>query len=98
MHSTKTFAFIKQEAYKLTSLKQWTELGGSVSRPSNIIFTFKITHMNQKTIKELKKIINYEKGDSSQTRLLSRLKKQYKGLSAGARPIFIQKLKDMYNN
>ena len=29
MHSTKTFAFIKQEAYKLTSLKQWTELGGS---------------------------------------------------------------------
>jgi hypothetical protein len=54
--------------------------------------------MNQKTIKELKKIINYEKGEPSQTRLLSRLKKQYKGLSTGARPIFIKKLKDMYNN
>lgn len=54
--------------------------------------------MNQKTIKELKKIINYEKGDASQSRLLSRLKKQYNELSSGARPIFIKKLKDMYNN
>lgn len=54
--------------------------------------------MNQKTIKDLKKTINYDKSDPSQNRLLSRLKKQYKGLSAGARPIFIKKLKDMYNN
>jgi len=53
--------------------------------------------MNQKTIKELKKIIHYEKGDPSQERVLSRLKKQYKKLSSKAKPIFIQKLKKTYN-
>jgi hypothetical protein len=54
--------------------------------------------MNQKTIKELKKIINYDKSDPTQKRVLNRLKKQYSQLSSGARFIFVDKLKKMYNN
>ena len=54
--------------------------------------------MNQKIIKKLKKIINYEKGSPEQNRVLNRLKKQYSGLSSGARTIFLDKLEKMYNN
>tara|TARA_B100001758_G_C18233283_1_gene516535 strand:- start:218 stop:382 length:165 start_codon:yes stop_codon:yes gene_type:complete len=54
--------------------------------------------MNQKTIKKLKKIINYEKEDETQKRLLNRLKKQYNDLSEKAKPIFLDKLTKMYNN
>ncbi len=54
--------------------------------------------MNQKTIKELKKIINYDKSDPTQKRVLNRLKKQYSELSSGARFIFVDKLKNIYNN
>lgn len=54
--------------------------------------------MNSSKIKELKKIINFQEGDPSQKRLLQRLKKQYKELSSGAKSIFIDKLKKMYNN
>ena len=54
--------------------------------------------MNQKTVKRLKKIINYEKGDETNKRLFNRLKKQYNGLSEGAKPIFLDKLENMYNN
>jgi hypothetical protein len=54
--------------------------------------------MNQKTIKEIKKIINYEKGDPAQKRVLNKLKKQYSNLSSGARRIFLDKLQNLYNN
>jgi uncharacterized protein YpbB len=54
--------------------------------------------MNQKTIKKLKKIINYEKEDDTQKRLFKRLKKQYSNLSEKAKPIFLDKLTKMYNN
>lgn len=54
--------------------------------------------MNQKTVKELKKIINFDKSIPSQRRLLSKLKVQYSNLSWGAKPIFLEKLRDIYNN
>jgi len=54
--------------------------------------------MNQKTVKVLKKIINYEKGDPTQKRLFNRLKKQYSNLSENAKPIFLDKLRNMYDN
>lgn len=53
--------------------------------------------MNQKAVKKLKKIINYEKGDPTSKRVFKRLKKQYTGLSDGAKPIFLEKLKETYN-
>lgn len=54
--------------------------------------------MNQKIIKKLKKIINYENDSPEQNRVLKRLKKQYSGLSSGAKSIFLDKLQKMYNN
>jgi len=54
--------------------------------------------MNQKAIKEIKKIINYEKGDPAQKRVLDKLKRQYSNLSSGARRIFLDKLQNLYNN
>ncbi len=54
--------------------------------------------MNSKKVKELKKIINFQKGDPSQKRLFNRLKKQYSKLSKDARPIFLDKLNETYNN
>jgi len=54
--------------------------------------------MNQKKAKELKKIINYNKEDPTINRLFSKLKKQYNGLSRGAKPIFLDKLRKMYDN
>jgi hypothetical protein len=54
--------------------------------------------VNSKIAKELKKIIGYNEEDASQKRLFRRLKKQYKGLSSGARRIFLDKLTKMYNN
>lgn len=53
--------------------------------------------MNQKKVKELKKIINYEEDDPAIKRLFKRLKAQYNGLSSKAKPIFIEKLKKTYN-
>jgi hypothetical protein len=53
--------------------------------------------MNQQAAKKLKKIINYEKGDPTSKRVFKRLKKQYMGLSEGAKPIFLEKLKETYN-
>lgn len=54
--------------------------------------------MNQKTIKTLKKIINYNKEDEAQKRVLNRLKSQYKKLSRGAKNIFLDKLMKTYDN
>ncbi len=54
--------------------------------------------MNQKIAKEIKKIINFDKNDKAQKRVFNRLKKQYLGLSSGARRIFLDKLSNMYNN
>ncbi len=54
--------------------------------------------MNQKTVKKLKKTINYEQEDDTSRRLFKRLKKQYSRLSEKAKPIFLDKLQDMYNN
>jgi len=54
--------------------------------------------MNQKTIKTLKKIINYNKEDATQKRVLNRLKTQYSKLSSGARNIFLDKLRKTYDN
>ena len=54
--------------------------------------------MNQKTVKELKRIIGYTEDVPEQKRHFKRLKKQYMKLSEGAKPIFLDKLKKMYDN
>jgi len=54
--------------------------------------------VNQKTVKELKRIIGYSKDIPEQKRHYKRLKKQYADLSEAAKPIFLDKLRQMYNN
>lgn len=54
--------------------------------------------MNQKTIKKLKKIINYNKEDEAQKRVFNRLKRQYSKLTSRAKPIFLDKLTKTYDN
>lgn len=51
--------------------------------------------MNNKKAKELRKIINFD--DEISKRVYKRLKKQYKKLSADARPIFIKQIKQTLN-
>ena len=56
--------------------------------------------MNKKTAKEIRKILNYDPklSDATSKRVYSRAKKQYNKLSKGARPLFLQQLKNLYNN
>jgi hypothetical protein len=51
--------------------------------------------MNNKKAKELRKIINFD--DEISKRVYKRLKKQYKKLSADARPVFIKQIKQTLN-
>ena len=56
--------------------------------------------MNKKTAKEIRKILNYDPklSDATSKRVYSRAKKQYNKLSKGARPLFLQELRNLYNN
>jgi hypothetical protein len=56
--------------------------------------------MNKTTAKEIRKILNYDPNlsDATSKRVYSRAKKQYNKLSKGARPLFLQQLKNLYNN
>ena len=51
--------------------------------------------MNNKKAKELRKLINFD--DDISKRVYKRLKKQYKKLSANAKPIFISEIKKTLN-
>jgi len=96
-HSTRTSAFKKHELYNVTSRKQVIELGGSDNSPIKIIFTPILYTLNQKTSKELKRIIGYQKDNPEMKRHLKRLKKQYLNLSDDAKPLFLASLRAMYN-
>ena len=54
--------------------------------------------MNTKTAKEIRKILNYDPklSDATSKRVYSRAKKQYNKLSKGARPLFLQELRNLY--
>ena len=54
--------------------------------------------MNKAIAKEIRKIINYDPklSDVTQKRVYSRAKKQYTKLSEGAKPLFLQELKNLY--
>ena len=56
--------------------------------------------MNKTTAKEIRKILNYDPNlsDATSKRVYSRAKKQYNKLSKGAKPLFLQQLKNLYNN
>jgi hypothetical protein len=56
--------------------------------------------MNKTTAKEIRKILNYDPNlsDATSKRVYSRAKKQYNKLSKGARPLFLQQLRNLYNN
>ena len=56
--------------------------------------------MNTKTAKEIRKILNYNPklSDATSKRVYSRAKKQYNKLSKGAKPLFLQQLRNLYNN
>jgi hypothetical protein len=55
--------------------------------------------MNKTTAKEIRKILNYDPklSDATSKRVYSRAKKQYNKLSKGAKPLFLQQLKNLYN-
>ena len=53
--------------------------------------------MNKSVCRELKNIIGYNEDTPTLKTHYKRLKKQYQQLSAKARPIFLKKLRDMYN-
>jgi hypothetical protein len=56
--------------------------------------------MNKATAKQIRKILNYDPklSDATSKRVYSRAKKQYNKLSKGAKPLFLQQLKNLYNN
>ena len=51
--------------------------------------------MNNKKAKELRKLVNFD--DDISKRVYKRLKKQYRKLSADAKPIFINEIKKTLN-
>ena len=55
--------------------------------------------MNKATAKEIRKILNYDPNlsDATSKRVYSRAKKQYNKLSKGAKPLFLQELRNLYN-
>ena len=54
--------------------------------------------MNNNIAKEIRKILNYDPklSDATSKRVYSRAKKQYNKLSEGAKPLFLQELKNLY--
>jgi hypothetical protein len=56
--------------------------------------------MNKTIAKEIRNILNYDPNlsDATQKRVYSRAKKQYNKLSKGARPLFLEELKNLYNH
>ena len=54
--------------------------------------------MNKATAKEIRKILNYDPNlsDATSKRVYSRAKKQYNKLSKGAKPLFLQQLRNLY--
>ena len=54
--------------------------------------------MNNNIAKEIRKILNYDPklSDATSKRVYSRAKKQYNKLSKGAKPLYIQELKNLY--
>ena len=55
--------------------------------------------MNNKAAKTIRNILNFDPNASDETskRVYSRAKKQYNKLSEGAKPLFLQQLKNLYN-
>ena len=55
--------------------------------------------MNTSIAKEIRKILNYDPNlsDATSKRVYSRAKKQYNKLSKGAKPLFLQELRNLYN-
>ena len=82
----------------VTSLKHVSELGCADREPSIIIFTYLLLHLNKSSIKELKKIIGYNSDTPELKKHFKRLKKQYSSLSTAAKPIFLDKLRKIYDN
>lgn len=56
--------------------------------------------MNKTIAKEIRKILNYDPklSDATQKRVYSRAKKQYNKLSQGAKPLFIEELRNLYKS
>ena len=54
--------------------------------------------MNSKSAKQIRSILNYDPklADETSKRVYSRAKKQYNKLSKGAKPLFIQELRNLY--
>lgn len=54
--------------------------------------------MNTSIAKEIRKILNYDPNlsDATSKRVYSRAKKQYNKLSKGAKPLFLQELRNLY--
>ena len=55
--------------------------------------------MNTSIAKEIRKILNHDPNlsDATSKRVYSRAKKQYNKLSKGAKPLFLQELRNLYN-
>jgi hypothetical protein len=55
--------------------------------------------MNNKAAKTIRKILNFDPNcaDPTSKRVYSRAKKQYNKLSQGAKPLFLEELKNLYN-
>ena len=54
--------------------------------------------MNKAVAKQIREILSYDPNlsDATQKRVYSRAKKQYKKLSKGAKPLFLEQLKNLY--
>jgi len=54
--------------------------------------------MNSKSAKQIRSILNYDPklADETSKRVYSRVKKQYNKLSEGAKPLFLQELRNLY--
>jgi len=55
--------------------------------------------MNKTVAKKIRNILNFDPNSSDPTskRVYSRAKKQYNKLSQGAKPLFLEELKNLYN-
>jgi len=80
----KNHPFINEYKKDLTLIKKYT-----IIKP-----------MNNTVAKKIRKILNFDpnSADPTSKRVYSRAKKQYNKLSQGAKPLFIEELKNLYNN
>lgn len=55
--------------------------------------------MNNTVAKKIRNILNFDpnSADPTSKRVYSRAKKQYNKLSKGAKPLFLEELKNLYN-